>query len=181
MNSGDPVANDRQRQVQERRRLHQVDTSPEIELDDPRLDPRFLRAVNQVEAIRCARTQAPLNPVDCPLDRVETEARRAEDPQHARPAHRLHDFDRTDSVCHRPGHACIASSMGRPKTGVTQVLQLTGRHKGRHRVEFRTRRGCGETRHQVWVALTLDDRERSANVPERFVEPVLVSWGRMQG
>ncbi len=64
-----PVADDRQRQVEIRRRLDQPDAALEVKVGDRRLEAGLVRAVDQVEAVRRSRRpERSSEPVDRRLD-----------------------------------------------------------------------------------------------------------------
>ena len=138
------VADDRQRQVEVRRRLDQPDAAAQVEIDDRRFEVRLVRAVDQVEAERQRRPSARCEPVDRRARRRRATARprrrtRASrpgpSPRRSRPSRCRWPSPRT---CRRSGRR------GAPETRVAQVLEAgrpaRTRAAGRRRRDLHPRR-----------------------------------------
>ena len=166
MNPGHPIPDDRQRQVEERRGLHQPHPATQIQVDDRRFQGPVLRAVDQVEAVRCFVPQTILNPPNRVLDGFERQPRRAENPEHASPAHRLDQLHGRDSVGHGACHACVADAVHRSKRGFADVGDQARGDVRRRAVGRGCRRGVESNR-----AVRLDGGPETGADPAQRVFP----------
>ena len=164
-----PVADQRQRQVEESRCLHEAHPFPDKELGEFLLQVRFMGGMNEVEAIGDA-AEGTGQAVDGCFHLGERQAGGAEEAEHARVSQLLDHGDRADAFGHGTAEIREAEPKFAAEVRVTHLLRRTGRGISPQRESFSlaSTEKCGTPRFRDKRAVSLHHVEREAD-PSQFL------------